>query len=407
MSKIIFLGSPAHGHLNPTLPLVHELVQRGEQVLYYNQEAFRPQIERAGAAFCPYPANEVTSERITELMQHGNLANVSSLILKGAEKLLPFTLQELEREQPDLVIFDSLVLWGKMAATQLGVPSMGSITHFILDVASMRLTAREFFGMLRQFLPAVPRLLLRRFRLQRRYPKAYPSKTPLFPICGDLNIVFTLKDLQAPVPLIDDTFRFVGPSIDPETRAASGQPAIELPTEGTVVYISLGTIHNTNPDFYRACFDAFGSYPATFILSAGRQTDLNQLEPMPSNFIVRSSVQQLEVLQRADAFITHGGMNSIHEGLYYGVPLIVVPQQFEQLLNGRMAAARGAALVLEGQVSGEGIRAEDLRQALDQVLTQPEYQTAAASLQQSLRESGGYRQAADEIQGFISSRKAK
>src|SRR5690606_2540283 len=93
MSKIIFLGSPAHGHVNPTLPLAHELVQRGEQVLYYNQEEFRPQIEQTGASFCPYPATEVSSERITELMQHGNLVNVSSLILEGTEKLLPFTLQ--------------------------------------------------------------------------------------------------------------------------------------------------------------------------------------------------------------------------------------------------------------------------------------------------------------------------
>ena len=45
MSKIIFLNIPAHGHVNPTLPVVQELVRRGEQVRYYNTEEFRPQIE--------------------------------------------------------------------------------------------------------------------------------------------------------------------------------------------------------------------------------------------------------------------------------------------------------------------------------------------------------------------------
>jgi UDP:flavonoid glycosyltransferase YjiC (YdhE family) len=41
---------------------------------------------------------------------------------------------------------------------------------------------------------------------------------------------------------------------------------------------------------------------------------------IPANFIVRPSVPQLEVLQGTDIFITPGDLNSVHEGLYYGVP---------------------------------------------------------------------------------------
>jgi MGT family glycosyltransferase len=402
MSKIIFIGAPAHGHVNPTLPVVQELVQRGEQVLYYNQEAFREQIERTGAIFHPYPDTGISAERIAELLQHGNLVNVSSLILEGTEKLLPFTLTELEREQPDVVIFDSLALWGKMATTQLNMPSIGSITHFILDVPSMGLTPRELFRMLRLFLPPVPRLLVRRFRLQRRYRDAYPAQTPLFPMRGDLNIVFTLRDLQAPVPVIDDTFRFVGPSINPHVR--SSELPFEIAGNEPVVYISLGTIHNANLDFYHACFDAFRDVPAQFILSAGTHTDLNQLEPIPANFVVRPTVPQLEVLKQTSVFITHGGMNSIHEGLYYGVPLIVVPQQFEQLLNARTVASRGAAVILGKQMMGQTITADELHQALRQVLMQGSYRTAATELQANLHASGGYHQAADEIQAFLSAK---
>jgi len=40
MSKILFFNIPAYGHTNPTLPLVAELVHRGEQVIYYSSEAF-------------------------------------------------------------------------------------------------------------------------------------------------------------------------------------------------------------------------------------------------------------------------------------------------------------------------------------------------------------------------------
>ena len=51
MSKILFFNIPAYGHMNPTLPLVAELVRRGEQVIYYSSETFQPAIEQAGAAF--------------------------------------------------------------------------------------------------------------------------------------------------------------------------------------------------------------------------------------------------------------------------------------------------------------------------------------------------------------------
>ena len=61
---------------------------------------------------------------------------------------------------------------------------------------------------------------------------------------------------------------------------------------------------------------------------------------------MRASVPQLDLLARVDLFVTHGGMNSVSEGLYYGVPLVGVPQQLEQALNGRQAARHGAGIVV-------------------------------------------------------------
>ena len=51
MKKIVFFGIPAHGHTNPTLAVVKELVSRGHQVVYYSYKDFREKIEEAGAKF--------------------------------------------------------------------------------------------------------------------------------------------------------------------------------------------------------------------------------------------------------------------------------------------------------------------------------------------------------------------
>jgi MGT family glycosyltransferase len=180
----------------------------------------------------------------------------------------------------------------------------------------------------------VPELLRARRQLTRRYGAAYPAGQPLFPMRGGMNLVFTARELQPNSPLIDQTFRFVGPSINPQARGADAP--FEVPGQGPLVYISLGTVHSAHAaqaEFYRRCFAAFSDYPARFVLAAGRQIDIGALGPAPANFTVRPAVPQLAVLERAELFITHGGINSMHEGLYYGVPLILIPQQFERSLR--------------------------------------------------------------------------
>lgn len=403
MSKIVFLGPPAHGHVNPTLPVIQELIQRGEQVIYYNNEDFRAKIEPTGAIFRAYPPTELTSAVFSELLLDGNLASVSAMVLRVAEKLTPFMLDELSREQPDLVIFDSLAVWGKIAAGELNLRAAASITHFVFDMASLGLSVRQFVTIFGLYLTKVPGILASRFRLSRRYPKGFATNGPLFPMRDKLNLVFTSRELHPDAAIIDGTFHFVGPSINPQTRGEIREDIdFEALEQQQVVYISLGTIH-TSTEFYKQCFEAFADYPVTFILSIGTEAHIAALGKIPPNFIVRASVPQLEVLQHADAFITHGGMNSIHEGLYYGVPLIVFPQQFEQMMNGRIVEAHGAAIVIGDQSARGHVTTAELQSALDKVLSEPRYREAAGEVQKTLRATGGYRQAADEIQAYIAS----
>ncbi|HEY1012416.1 MAG TPA: macrolide family glycosyltransferase [Herpetosiphonaceae bacterium] len=398
MSTIVYLTPPAHGHVNPTLPVVQELVQRGERVLCYNTEEFRPQLERTSATFRPYPSMAMTAPEISRLLQRGSLARMTGLILRTTEQLVPFLRAAIQRDQPDLIIFDSIALWGRIVARQLGLPAVASISHFIMDERHLR--PRDMLRLIGQTLPHRPAIMAARRRLRRIYGNAYPAGSPLFPLRDQRTIVFTSRELQPDTTLIDETFRFVGPAIHPQTRPEEDFPFDALGTD-PIVYVSLGTIHTAQPAFVRTCFAAFAGVRAQVVLSLGKHTPISALGPIPSNFLVRPSVPQLDIVQRAAVFITHAGMNSIQEGLYYGVPLILIPQHIEQLFNARIVAGQGAGILLDHHLRHTPLPAQVLRQTLDQVMAERRYRDAAVGLQQILRATGGYHQAATEIQAAL------
>jgi MGT family glycosyltransferase len=394
MSKMIFLNFPGHGHVNPTLPVVAELIRRGHEVIYYNTEEFRPPIERTGAFFRPYPEPNPESAELAIVAQ--NLVNVTRLILSESGRLLPFLLRELEREMPDVVVYDSITLWGMQAAHLLRLPSVSSISTFVQEDVRGLMTWRDGVHLLRRALPALPDLLRRRRELVRTYgPEIFPHKD-LFPAVGDENIVYTSRAFQPETPFINDTFHFVGPSINPATREDTGFPWAQL-NGRPLIYVSLGTLYHVNTNFYRLVFDAFHDHPGQFVLSAGSMTELATLGPIPPNFIVCNSVPQLQLLKHVDLFITHGGMNSVNEGLYYGVPLVVIPQQMEQLLNARQVAAHRAGLILGERPPYGRTTSQELRQSVAQALDDGRYRENARRIGDSFRETGGFGLAAEII----------
>ena len=395
MAKLIFFNIPAYGHVNPTLPVVTELVKRGHHVIYYNSDTFEQAIRGAGAEFRSYP-NSSTSEADLAKRIH-NLVTVTVFILEESIRLLPFLLEEMEREKPDLVVFDSIALWGMQAARLQNIYSVASISTMVQERVFGMIKWRDVLHIFRQGFTLLPTIQRLRRQLVKKYGSdVFPGQS-ILPCKGNLNIVYTSREFQPDTPYLDDSFHFVGPSILSATRKETDFPWHLLDPEHTKVYLSFGTLYNQNIEFYRIVFTAFADHPAQFILSVGRLTDIHDLGPAPDNFIIRPSVPQLELLQKVDLFITHGGMNSVNEGLNYGVPLVVVPQQIEQALNGRQVARQGAGVVLADTPPYGRLDAGVLRRAVDKVLADPTYRFNAERIGRSFREAGGYQQAATVI----------
>jgi MGT family glycosyltransferase len=202
-------------------------------------------------------------------------------------------------------------------------------------------------------------------QLHKKYGIAKPQLLDVFANHNMLNIVYTAKQFQPFAELLDDSFKFVGPSIAPRSDTVSFP--FDALGDVPIVYISLGTVFNDKADFYRTCCEALADIDRKVVLAVGKRTNIAALGTVPGNFIVREFVPQLELLQRAALLVTHGGMNSVSEALCYGVPLVVIPQTADQFMVGQRIQQLGA-----GKTMHRGtVTAQKLRSIAEEILAQP------------------------------------
>lgn len=205
----------------------------------------------------------------------------------------------------------------------------------------------------------------------------------------------TVKDFQVlKDEFPDENFKFIGPAIAPRIST------IEIPfvnIKNPIIYISLGTLLNNSVSFYKKCFAAFGSENVTVILSIGNTVPVEKLGRIPGNFKIYPFVPQLDVLQHASLFITHGGMNSVNEAIYYGVPMLVIPMGNDQ----PTVANRIVELGLGQQLNRKKLSSESLKCTAFNVLKDANIKTTIQRFQQLMSNAGGNRLAAHEIIDYI------
>src|SRR5262249_28522547 len=158
-----------------------------------------------------------------------------------------------------------------------------------------------------------------------------------------------------------------------------------------------GTVHNPGRAFFETCVAAVREEDLQVVLVLSPGMDVAALGKVPENVIVQpaGSVPQLELLERAALFVTHCAGGGLREGVWYGVPLVAVPQTYEQEILSVQMAAQGAGTVLwPTEVS----RAS-LQTAIHTVLSSPAYRENSGRLGAACRAAGGAKRAADAILG--------
>lgn len=394
---LLFFNIPATGHVNPSLGVVRELVHQGMPVLYYNTQDFAAAVRASGAEFRPYPVP-------TAGFVPGRAANpfvAAAQIVQAAEHLLPHLLAETRALQPTCILYDSMTPWGNYLAQLLGVPAICSCSIFMVNRRNATRIMRH---------PGVATALLAGWadmmrgqwayqratnRLKKRWGVTSPHPVDFFTHPGHKTLVYNSRFFQTGGADFDHTFEFVG-------AAVNHRPTVlDIPESflagGPVVYVSLGTLFNNQMGFFRTVLQAFANTPYRVVVSLGEHVRPTDLGDCPPNVWLRAYNPQIPLLQRAAVFVTHGGMNSVAEATWFGVPMVVVPQMGDQIAVAHRLHELGAAEWLATQ----RVTANHLLKAVNRVATVPTYRQHSATIGQSLREAGGAPRAAAVILDFV------
>jgi MGT family glycosyltransferase len=329
-----------------------------------------------------------------------NLPLAALTLLTTAHDLLPSLIDLVKREQPQYLLFDSVCPWGYLLAQIMRLPGVSSMSLMFPTVAEWFTPSgiRALVSALTNGLPHIRPYNRVAQAIAKQYALQPMTINQVFIPLPDLVISYTSALFQPGADKLSSRIKFVGPSL--EARLEDDDFPYEALDARPLIYISLGSVMNQNLGFFKACLAAFGnSTKYQVVMSVGQKINLDDLGAIPENFTVRRYVPQLKLLERAKLFITHGGMNSVQEGLYYRVPLLVVPQQDEQALIARRVQQLGAGLQLMNP--NTPLDPSHVRYHAERILNNKTYRQQAGRIGESLRAAGGHRRAADEILKLI------
>ncbi|MDX3639288.1 macrolide-inactivating glycosyltransferase [Streptomyces sp. MB09-02B] len=389
---IAMFSIAAHGHVNPSLEVVRELVARGHRVTYAIPPAFAEKVAETGAEPKLWHSTLPGPDADPEAWGSTLLDNVEPF-LEDAIQALPQLVEAYEGDEPDLVLHDITAYPAPVLAHRWGVKAISLSPNLVAWDGYEEEVAEPMW--------AEPKKTERGKAYYARF-QAWLEENGITehpdPFVGRpaRSLVLIPKALQPNADRVDESrYTFVGACQG--DRSAQGDWQRPADAE-KVLLVSLGSAFTKQPDFYRACVRAFGELPGWHVvLQIGRHVDPAELGEIPDRVEVRDWVPQLAVLRQADAFITHAGAGGSQEGLATATPMVAVPQAVDQFGNAEMLQALGVARHLPK----EEATAETLREAVLALVDDPEVARRLKEIQQEMAGEGGTRQAADLVEAAL------
>ncbi|MEV4600833.1 macrolide family glycosyltransferase [Amycolatopsis sp. NPDC049253] len=384
---IVMVGTTAPSHIYPSLGVIAELVRRGHRVSYVVGSPLESLVAPTGARVVTHPTSLPLGEAG---VWPDDPADAMRVFLDEAIAVHPRLLSTFDDDRPDLVLYDIGGLGAPLLGLRYGVPAV-QLSPTLVAWEGYDEDMAEVMDPIKASPSGVDyaRTMTAWLRENGETEEAWtwlshpPRVLSLIP-----------RAMQPHASRVGSHVQFVGPCLSPDRPAESWTP----PSSGKpVLLVSFGTAFTDQLPVYRACLAAFADSPWHVVMSIGSFVSASDLGPLPPSFEVHSRVPQPAVLSAASAFITHAGMGSCTEALWYGVPTVAIPQAADQFGN----AARLETLGVGRHLPAASVTAAALRSAVDEVAGSAEVAARLSSLSTEIRAHGGIPAAADAVEAFL------
>ncbi len=358
--KIAFCANPTVGHTNFLISLAAHAIKKGDEVVFllpgikskFIRNIFEnPALtidEKLEKVKIPH---KLIPPSLYQVLLAGALEGKRGLeevlfALKvfsaGARHYTGYLMNEFIRERPDALVYDFTFLPAIAVSESLGIPRI-AVYHSGLPFMEHPIpplgTTFKYGELSQEEFNHYKRLASEQeMRIKKRYERliGMQIKTGLLlsPNSDFLNIVNAMRETEYPRKLLRDSVFFTGPSIQGHLQSAE-TPYLSKKNK-KLIYISLGTFFNRQPELFTRIINSIGLKDAEILVAAGASYSSLSGKGFNSNVRIEKFVPQLNVLRDADVFITHGGKNSINEALTFAVPMILFPAGGEQEYNANL-----------------------------------------------------------------------
>ncbi|MGD0066155.1 MAG: glycosyltransferase [Streptosporangiaceae bacterium] len=440
---ILFASLPEAGLINPLLVLAAELSRRGVRDLWFaTDEPRRDEVEATSAAFAslgeviPELSAVSWDDKVYREVTRGSRFRAHRAVLRQSYRpdLAMAKYRQLEavvdKVNPAVMVIDSETRFAITLATARRIPYVLSVpfvpSHVLAPYTPL---ARSYvprgFPAPHSGLPYdmsfTQRMSNRLFKLRclamlfdPGLARAFRADIALYAELGlprqsqmtrvdlaELVLCQSVPELDYSIE-VPEKVRLVGAMIPPLPQAPDPELAGWLDAHSSVIYVGLGTITRlTRPEvasLVEVARRLEGAHHVLWKLPAGQH---HLLPPsLPGNLRIESWVpSQVDVLAHPNvrAFVSHGGSNGFHEGLYFGKPQVVRPlwvDCYDQAVRGQ---GLGVSLTLDHP---QTIDPDDVTAKLTRVLDDPSFRHRAERLAARQRAAGGRAAAADLVLGL-------
>jgi MGT family glycosyltransferase len=391
--RIAVVASSAPSHMHPHLAVVAELVRRGHRVTYLVGGHLADLARPTGADVIGYESLLPGSPSTPASWPDDDTAGMR-MFLDDQIHVLPQVQAELDCDRPDIVLHDIGGMAGPVAADLWGIPSAQLSPSAVAwegyheDMADV---LEPIYGS-----PAGWAYL----KAFDHWLAASGTSLTFDDVTGKPRRCLALipRVMQPNADRVDgDRYRFVGPCIDPRRE----NPGDWVPPrgDGPLTLLAFGTAYTDRIDVYRNAIEGLDGAGWRLVIATGRVRP-EELGAVPDWVQLRATVPQPAVLRAADTFVTHAGMGSCTEGLWYGVPMVAIPQAVDQPSNADQLQAIGVGRHLTADPPSPA----EIRTAVTDITADPQVRLRLNVIRDELHRVGGPTHAADAVEDVATGR---